>query len=166
MNWSMKHKNKRKYIWIAAVLCWMLVIFRFSAQPAEESGEISGSLTYQMAEFVNHAFHLDWEEQILLQYAEEWEYPVRKIAHMTEYAVLAVLLLGNWMQYPALAGKRYLLAEAGAVFYAATDEFHQLFVKGRSGQITDVCIDGIGALIGLIFAFVLFHIIKNIKRKR
>ena len=43
-------------------------------------------------------------------------------------------------------------------FYAATDEFHQLFVAGRSGQIKDVLIDTIGACIGLLVLYFMFKI--------
>ena len=36
------------------------------------------------------------------------------------------------------------------ILYAASDEFHQLFVPGRAGLITDVCIDSAGALLGIL----------------
>jgi VanZ family protein len=70
-----------------------------------------------------------------------WDYVLRKCAHMTEYAVLAVLLVratGSWAWAFALA-----------VAYACTDEFHQTFVRGRHGSPIDVGIDAVGALIGL-----------------
>jgi VanZ family protein len=70
-----------------------------------------------------------------------WDYVLRKGAHMTEYAVLACLL--------ARAVGSYGWAFALAVAYAATDEFHQTFVRGRHGTPVDVAIDGVGALIGL-----------------
>jgi VanZ family protein len=70
-----------------------------------------------------------------------WDYLLRKCAHVTEYAVLAVLLrraLGR--DVPAL-----LLASA----YAVSDEFHQTFVAGRHGSPIDWGIDTVGALLGL-----------------
>ena len=66
---------------------------------------------------------------------------LRKCAHMTEYAMLALLLLR--------ATGSYAWAFAAAVAYACTDEFHQTFVRGRHGSPVDVAIDALGALIGL-----------------
>ena len=71
-----------------------------------------------------------------------WDLILRKGAHMTEYAVLALLLvraLGR--EAPALAL---------GVLYAASDEFHQTFVRGRHGSPIDVGIDAIGISLGLM----------------
>ena len=70
-----------------------------------------------------------------------WDYPLRKAAHMTEYAILAALVLR--------AAASYGWAFAFAVGYACTDELHQHFVRGRHASPVDVCIDAAGALIGL-----------------
>jgi VanZ family protein len=72
-----------------------------------------------------------------------WDTVLRKCAHMTEYAILAVLLVR--------ATGSYAWAFALAVAYAASDEVHQLFVRGRHGSPVDVAIDAVGALIGLAF---------------
>jgi VanZ family protein len=71
-----------------------------------------------------------------------WDEILRKCAHAVEYAVLATLL---WR-----ALRNEIAALGGAVAYAATDEFHQTFVRGRHGSPVDVAIDGIGAAIGLL----------------
>jgi VanZ family protein len=70
-----------------------------------------------------------------------WDTVLRKCAHMTEYAILAVLLVR--------ATGSYAWAFALAVAYAASDEVHQLFVPGRHGSPVDVAIDAVGVLIGL-----------------
>ena len=70
-----------------------------------------------------------------------WDLVLRKAAHMTEYAILAVLL--------RRATGSTAWAFGLAVAYAATDELHQTFVPGRHGTPVDVGIDAIGALIGL-----------------
>ena len=150
--------GKKRYLWLAAAVIWMVLIFAFSQQKAEQSGEVSGMITYRMAEGVSEVFGLDWKEEALVEYAEEWQHPVRKMAHMTEYAVLACILLGNMLQYPALRNKAFLWAFLGATAYAATDEIHQLFIEGRSGEVKDVCIDSTGALLGLLAACVLMAV--------
>jgi VanZ family protein len=70
-----------------------------------------------------------------------WDLVLRKLAHAAEYALLAALLLR------ALA--RPWLAFLFALAYAVSDEFHQHFVRGRTGTPRDVAVDAAGALIGL-----------------
>jgi VanZ family protein len=70
-----------------------------------------------------------------------WDLVLRKLAHAGEYAVLGALL--------ARATGRPRLAFALAVLYAASDELHQHFVRGRHGAPLDVAIDAAGALIGV-----------------
>jgi VanZ family protein len=79
---------------------------------------------------------------------------IRKGAHLTEYAILALLLrsaIGEpWRQ----AGKRLSWRITAVAFvlsaiYAASDEFHQSFVPSRSASVRDVLIDMCGAAIGL-----------------
>ena len=93
------------------VLVWAGVIFAFSSIPSLNSG------------------------------LGTWDYVLRKGAHMTEYAILAVLLVR--------ATGSYAWAFALAVAYAASDEVHQIFVRGRHGSPIDVGIDAVGALIGI-----------------
>jgi VanZ family protein len=74
---------------------------------------------------------------------------IRKLAHLTEFGILAVLvwraLEPKWMAY---AG-----AWLFATVYAMTDEWHQSFEPGRTATPRDVAIDSCGALIALIVTF-------------
>jgi VanZ family protein len=67
---------------------------------------------------------------------------LRKGAHMTVYAALAVACLRG--------ARDARIAFALAVAYAITDEFHQTFVAGRHGTPRDVLIDAVGAALGLL----------------
>ena len=71
-----------------------------------------------------------------------WDYVLRKGAHMTEYAILAVLLVR--------AIEREVPAFVLGVISAASDEFHQSFVRGRHGTPVDVAIDAVGLALGLL----------------
>jgi VanZ family protein len=71
-----------------------------------------------------------------------WDTILRKAAHVTEYGVLGALLLrALGREAPALAG---------GIAYAATDELHQHFVRGRHGAPVDVAIDAIGVAAGML----------------
>jgi VanZ family protein len=71
-----------------------------------------------------------------------WDTILRKGAHLTEYAVLGGLL------YRALG--REPLALAVGIAYAATDELHQYFVRGRHASPVDVAIDAVGVAVGML----------------
>jgi VanZ family protein len=71
-----------------------------------------------------------------------WDLLLRKLAHATEYAILGALLLR--------ALERPLVAFAVADAYAATDELHQHFVRGRHASVVDVGIDAVGVALGLL----------------
>ena len=55
---------------------------------------------------------------------------------------------------------------AAGTFYAGTDEFHQLFVPGRSGQITDVILDSCGVLTGVLVMGLFFWWLKQREQKK
>ena len=71
-----------------------------------------------------------------------WDTVLRKGAHVTEYAILGALL------YRAL--ERDVPALAAGIAYAATDELHQHFVRGRHASPIDVGIDAVGVAFGMI----------------
>jgi VanZ family protein len=71
-----------------------------------------------------------------------WDTVLRKGAHVMEYAVLGVLL------YRALG--REAAALAAGIAYAATDELHQYFVRGRHASPVDVAIDAVGVALGML----------------
>lgn len=149
-----------------AVLIWMMVIFCFTAQNGDESGDLSSGVTHLVMTVFNQLFQLEWSQAELLEMVSIWDYPIRKLAHMTEFGILAVLIFIAIKNYKIVntTKKRYLFAWLGAVAYAASDEFHQLFVPGRSGNLFDVCVDASGALIAMTFVYIVSMLYKRIIR--
>jgi VanZ family protein len=77
-------------------------------------------------------------------FAHSFDFPLRKLAHIGEYAVLTALL---WWAFRMHTGSRiqaWLLATLAAVLYGVSDEWHQTFVAGRHGSFRDVGIDALG----------------------
>jgi VanZ family protein len=89
--------------------------------------------------------------------AHALELIIRKGAHTLAYAVLAVL--ARWSlggSFPGASPRRLTGFALGlAVLYACTDEWHQTFVPGREGRLTDVLIDTVGAVAGLSLWFLI-----------
>ena len=91
---------------------------------------------------------------------------VRKGAHLTEYAILAYLVLRAQRQARWSEKRPWRWSEAGvslwvAMFYASTDEFHQTFVASREGCLRDVLIDSSGAVMGLVALWILGRLFKR-----
>ena len=71
----------------------------------------------------------------------------------------------NMKSRPGEIVRELFLPWAIAAAYAATDEFHQLFVPGRSGQLSDVILDSAGALAGVAAFTVLCWLINRRKAR-
>ena len=150
----------------AAVILWMCLVFGFSGQKAEQSTGLSTRVSIDIVETVNEIGHQNWSEETVTDYAKKIEYPVRKCAHMTEYAILALLVFGMLGSYGMRVCRlRYQIAVVYVFVYASTDEFHQLFVAGRSGQFSDVCIDTIGTVIAMLLLYGLIHLVQKRRTK-
>lgn len=84
---------------------------------------------------------------------------IRKLAHFTEYFILGVLL---WLDCCLLQKSRWILPLGVGLAVASADEFFQTFIPGRSGQLTDVLIDGSGVL----FAVALLYLLAWARRRK
>jgi VanZ family protein len=82
-----------------------------------------------------------------------WDLVLRKLAHTTEYAILGALL------WRALG--REVTAFAAGVIYAASDELHQHFVRGRHASPVDVAVDAFGLLVGILVAARLRRLLQS-----
>ncbi len=145
------YSSKKIILWILIIL-WMIIIFLFSSQNSEDSSRLSRG-------FLRNFILWFLPENINEDTVDFLEHILRKCAHMAEYAVLGVLISIQLRLYHAFEAewKKIWSAVFLVMLYAATDEFHQLFVGGRSGQISDIFIDTCGGMAG---AFVIYLIYK------
>lgn len=92
------------------------------------------------------------------------DFITRKLAHITEYAVLSGLT------YRALGGTtrlitqhRLLVSIIIGILYSLTDEYHQTWISGRTGRWFDIGIDGVGVVIGgLVYRFGIINKLKSV----
>jgi VanZ family protein len=132
------------------VLIWMALIF--SASSDSHSYEHS-------SRFVEPFLH--WLFPHMSQARVETIHLfIRKCGHLTEYAVLA-LLLWRAVRRPVKNDSRpWVWPEAGlalaiAFLCAASDEFHQIFVLTRTAQVSDVFIDAAGGAASLLALWII-----------
>ncbi len=143
-------KIKKMLPWILIII-WMISIFYLSHQPAKDSNKLSKGLTYKITNIVEK---INPNLQINIR---RFNHLLRKSAHFFAYLLLGILLsLG--LDLLGIKGlKAILIGLILSVIFAISDEFHQLFIPGRGGQVKDVLIDSMGALTGII----LYKIVKS-----
>ena len=94
------------------------------------------------------------------------DHVIRKTAHFTEYAVLGFVMVA-WLRHSRLfKSHAHWLATVAGVIFAVSDEWHQTFVPGRSGQLTDVLIDSMGCVAGIVFYYAVKTLWVRSRRQR
>lgn len=126
-------------LYILAPVFWMAVIFTLSHQPAAVSSGQSGVIVGHLQQAMPGV------STAILTFL------VRKSAHIVAYFILGILMyralritIRRWRTSTVAS-----FALLSCSLYAVTDEIHQLFVPGRSGELRDVMIDSIAALVGV-----------------
>ena len=135
----MDNQTVRRFAWVLAG-GWMIFIFALSHQGAGESASLSGSI---LEIIINGLENLG----IKGLHQETMSFILRKSAHFTIYLILGVFLfLANGKK----GGWGILVTVFICGCYAITDEWHQTFIGGRSGEMRDVLIDTLGGTCGAL----------------
>jgi len=156
---------------LAIVLCLLSMGFIF--YNSSRSGSLSNSRSYGIVQSIRDVKY-DVEGKIDSTKSKQGVLPIssrdekiniviRKNAHAFEYCLLAVIV-SNFLFLIGMRGKKALTTIMFiCLLFAEGDEFHQLFVPGRTALVSDVLIDFVGSLIGIgLFYFVYY---KKYKRK-
>lgn len=95
-----------------------------------------------------------------LRLPSDWvtNFLVRKTAHFTEYAVLGVLVAHAFDPEHAAEHMRLAAICLALVLVPSIDETIQLFMAGRSGQVTDVLLDCCGAATGVLLTYLVWRL--------
>lgn len=155
--------NRKRFIITLLTLFTVLTaatIFWFSSKTAEASDQQSRMVTDIILRVFCPGYSQMSEAEKQAEIDRAMLY-VRKAAHVTEFAVfslLCTLLLGYIHGQKPHRLKRYaLLAVAAGICLAAVDEFSQLGVSGRSGNVIDVGIDTAGVVIGAVIGWMIIR---------
>ena len=150
---------------VVLLVSWMGFIFYMSSQPAEVSSQISGGVI----EIIAERFYPDFDVLSELQKAEiieSFQFIVRKAAHIAGFAVLGFFAFLSFISYTKLRRfTRVFWAAAVSLAFAASDEFHQRFVPGRSCELRDFLLDSVGVLGAVILCTLFIQIIGPLRRK-
>ena len=81
----------------------------------------------------------------------EYDFLLRKCAHVAEYAVLSFLFARALLaSFQGMVSILLTINLVVVILYASLDEFHQSFVNGRHGCVEDILIDSVGVVIGIV----------------
>lgn len=154
----MQNSKVRLTLYFILMIAVMIAIFCFSSQDGEESSHLSGALS-------DTVFGRLLERVLPRLFSNDFSLDIRKYAHMFEYLCLGLsaCLFTQELFYrkiPLFAP----IAELICVLYAASDEWHQTFVPGRTGRIFDILVDSYGFTAGVLIVTLIVTILL-IKRK-
>ena len=142
--------NRKVIISIILVIIWMSIIFIFSNMNNRESnGHSKGIINSIVEKFTGNS-----NNTILVNKLNK---PFRKIMHFSVYLVLSILIIHTLNIYNSNIHHKYIIVIIICFLYSLTDEFHQTFISGRSGEIMDSIIDTVGSIVGVY----LYNIIKK-----
>ena len=152
----------KRILFITMLLATLYLIFCFSAQDGEQSGNLSLKVTNFIINLFSKVKNMD--TPLKMHYIEKLHPIIRKLAHFSIYCLAGFSVMGFWCTFDIRNKYKLLWSILIGVAYAASDEFHQSFIPGRGPSIRDVCIDSAGVLTGIfimIFLILLFEAFRN-----
>lgn len=158
----MQNKYGKRPNWIAAVIWtalaagWIYLLFYFSGQTGEASGELSGRLASWLYEKI-HFLSLS---------REEFEFVLRKLAHFGIFAVEGFLMRTAMYNIRSRFLINGIIAAILCGVMAAANEIHEFYIPGRDCSFTDMVIDFSGALLGISVSSLLCWIDESIFVRR
>lgn len=145
------------------ILTTFITIFRFSSQDGQTSSSLSKEVTENVTKRINKIQNLEETER--KNVLSRIEKIIRKIAHFSLYTIVGILLMSLACTYEFTELKRGGISFLIGLMYACLDELHQFFISERSAQITDVMIDSMGVLFGILLVMLIYKIYTSRKEK-
>ena len=153
-----EYGDNMKCLKLILVILWMIVIFSFSNQKANDSSKLSDGLILRTVRIIEKITNKEYSDEEIL---EKFVRPVRKLAHFTIYLILGVLVYLYIKEFNI--SNKFIISLLICILYAISDEIHQLFIVGRSGKIIDVLIDSLGSLTGIFIIKKVGRLYEKIK---
>ena len=151
-----------RFILVLVLLVTFGMIFNFSNQDSKKSGSTSQKVTEAITKDIKAIQELNKNEKARV--IDKIEDVIRKIAHFSLYALVGFLLMALFSTYNINEKNKIISTIIIGAIYAISDEFHQSFIPGRSGQASDVFLDTLGTTIGGLFILLIIKIVDKLKK--
>lgn len=147
---------------LTIIIC--ITIFKFSSENSEKS---TGTSDFIIECIINlNPFTKDLDNVEKENIKENIKMPIRKLAHFSIYTVLGITTMCHMSTYSISKYKEIEGSLSIGVLYAISDEIHQLFVPGRSGQVRDVFIDTFGVIFGICLVLLIQNVLKKGRKSK
>ena len=144
-----------RYTFLVLLVAWMCVIFFFSSETSTDSSDTSEGVIAKVVSAVYPEYD-EWDIADKEEVIDRFTGPIRKAAHFFEFSVLGIFAFIFFGTFTHLSSKYSILTPlAFGLFYAVSDEVHQLFVSGRACKAVDVFIDFSGVMLAVIFSYLI-----------
>ena len=138
----------------------MIIIFNFSGQIGTESGNTSRKFTVQIIKILTGK-----SLSIHEPFVDNLQSIIRKLAHFSIYTIGGFLIMNYQYETNKKEYKKLIYSIIFGGSYAITDEIHQVFVPGRSGNIFDVGIDTLGVITGVLIYITFRRVLKSVRNR-
>lgn len=128
----------------------MYCILNFSGQSGVDSAQLSYKVTEKLVVIVSDITDKNLNAEEIDIYTEKYHYYVRKLAHFTEYVILAISVAFPLYVYGMRGIWLMIFAGGFCVGFACLDEYRQSFSLGRTPSKKDVMIDSLGVFVGIL----------------
>lgn len=151
-------KHVIRYILIICIIVLCCKIFALSSQ----DGGVSAGTSRQFTEILLKILGLECNDRTI----EIINPVIRKVAHFSVYMLLGFLTMCTCETFKWQRVYKFDFSTMFAFVFACSDELHQRLVPGRSGEFADVCLDTVGAMLGVLIVLAIALICVQIKKKK
>ena len=155
--------NILRGILILLLLGTFIMIFNFSSEDSDKSGNTSQKITNEITKNIESIQKLNKVEKT--KTLDRIESIIRKIAHFSLYTLVGLLLMAICSTYNINEKLKVIISLSVGIFYAISDEIHQMFIAGRTAKPTDVFIDTLGVVLGILIIMLILKIVSNRNKK-
>lgn len=150
----------KRIIYTTLLFIWMIIIFLFSNQNADNSQSTSDKVASSIVDTTEVITKQEIPKEDKENFIEDTRVLMRKSAHFTLYFVLGILVYLTFTSY--FIPKTIIFSIIFCFLYACSDEVHQMFSDGRTAKILDIFIDTCGSCLAISISY----FIKRLKNRK
>ena len=143
------------------IICIIVLCCKIFALSSQDGG-VSAGTSRQFTEILLKTLGLECNDRTI----EIINPVIRKVAHFSVYMLLGFLTMCTCETFKWQRVYKFDFSTMFAFVFACSDELHQRLVPGRSGEFADVCLDTVGAMLGVLIVLAIALICVQIKKKK
>lgn len=160
---------RKKFVLVLVVFIWCIFIFYNSSQNGNKSNERSFNIVNSIRDKYRNLkgeSTKDYGKLPQNSSQEKINLFIRKNAHAFEYCILSVIVTILLFSFGFKGRGAIVYILFICLLYAVLDEFHQMYVPGRTSLVSDVLVDFLGANIGMWGSYFVYYVLLKNKNKR